>query len=180
MWPLPSDFSVKEKFSIFNPDNVAEFVKAPTKEVKNMVSDAVAWQVEKLVKKRIVKYSPVKTNLLVVISSDLTKPDLNMNEEYFLEIKENGENILEVEIIAETYFGARHALETMFQLAQFDPFTSNFIISSDVRITDKPFYPHRGVMLDTARNFIPVENIKTMIDSMSYSKPNVFHWHITD
>jgi len=181
LWPLPVQFSVAEKFIFFNPNTVVKDVKA-TKGVEDMVNYAFAWQVEKLVKKRSIDYARVKTqtHLKVVIDSDMTKPDVDMNEKYLLEISEGGENILVVDIVAETYFGARHALETMFQLVQFDSFTSSFLISSDVKITDEPFYPHRGVMLDTARNFIPVDKIKTMIDSMSYSKLNVFHWHITD
>ena len=53
-------------------------------------------------------------------------------------------------------------------------------------------------MLDTARNFIPIPDILEanlilekkitftidlflqLIDSLSYSKQNVFHWHLTD
>ena len=180
LWPLPETFLVEEKFSSFNPDNLAEVLIAPSKEVQDRISDALAWQIGKLVKKRNVKYSPVRTNILIGVTSALLKPDISMNEEYSLEIREGGKNTLEVEIKAETYFGARHGLETMFQLAQYDQFRQTFLISSGVKITDKPYYPHRGVMLDTARNFIPVDKIKTMIDSMSYSKLNVFHWHITD
>jgi len=179
LWPLPTIFSIEEKFRSFNPDNLVEDIKAPTK-VKYLVRDALAWQVEKLVKHRKVEYSPVETNIQIEIKSDLIKPNLYMNEEYSLVIKEGGKNNILVEIRAETYFGARHGLETMFQLAQYDKFTLNYLISSSVNIIDKPYYPHRGVMLDTARNFIPVHKIKTMIDSMSYSKLNVFHWHITD
>lgn len=180
LWPLPLEFSIEEKISIFNPYNVAELVTAPSNEVKDMVSDALAWQVEKLVKSKNAIYSPVKTDLSIRITADQTKPDLDTNEVYFLEIREDKENFLTIDIKAETYFGARHALETMFQLVQYDQLTSSFLISSSVKISDKPYYPHRGVMLDTARNFIPVDMIKTMIDSMSYSKLNVFHWHISD
>jgi len=179
LWPLPLMFNIDEKVSIFNPENLVEVVVAPTK-VKDLVSDALAWQVEKLVNKRKVEYSHVRTNLMIVIKSDVTKPNLEVDEEYSLEIRDGGKNNLEVEIRADTYFGARHGIETMFQLAQYDLFSRSFLISSSVKISDKPYYPHRGVMLDTARNFIPVDRIKTMIDSMSYSKLNVFHWHMTD
>lgn len=48
------------------------------------------------------------------------------------------------------------------------------------KIRDRPAYPHRGLMLDTARNFIPVPDILRTIDAMASSKLNVFHWHITD
>src|SRR6185437_10175810 len=49
-----------------------------------------------------------------------------------------------------------------------------------VSIEDAPRYAWRGVMLDTARHFYPVEFIKQQIDLMSYYKFDVFHWHLTD
>ena len=49
-----------------------------------------------------------------------------------------------------------------------------------VGIEDSPRYAWRGVMLDTARHFYPVDFIKRQIDLMSYYKFDVFHWHLTD
>ena len=36
------------------------------------------------------------------------------------------------------------------------------------------------VLLDSARHFEPVQTIKNVIDSLTYSKINVVHWHIVD
>jgi hexosaminidase len=49
-----------------------------------------------------------------------------------------------------------------------------------VSIEDAPRYAWRGMMLDTARHFYPVDFIKQQIDLMSYYKLDVFHWHLTD
>ena len=49
-----------------------------------------------------------------------------------------------------------------------------------VNIEDAPRHAWRGVMLDTARHFYPVDFIKRQIDLMSYYKFDVFHWHLTD
>lgn len=50
----------------------------------------------------------------------------------------------------------------------------------DALITDQPIYPYRGLLLDTARNYVTVEIIKNTLKAMAASKLNTFHWHITD
>ena len=65
-------------------------------------------------------------------------------------------------ITASNYYGARHALETLFQLVVWDEVGENFIMLDQAHIIDWPEFPHRGISVDTARNFIPVENIKTV------------------
>ncbi|KAI8080001.1 glycoside hydrolase superfamily [Halteromyces radiatus] len=49
-----------------------------------------------------------------------------------------------------------------------------------IHIQDAPTYPHRGLMLDTSRNYYSVNDILRTINAMSFNKLNVFHWHITD
>ncbi|SDD34563.1 family 20 glycosylhydrolase [Auraticoccus monumenti] len=49
-----------------------------------------------------------------------------------------------------------------------------------VSITDHPRYPHRGLMIDPARNFVEVDEVKTIIDDLVASKGNVLHIHLTD
>lgn len=49
-----------------------------------------------------------------------------------------------------------------------------------VSISDRPRFSYRGFMLDVARHFFTVEDVKRMLDVMSYYKMNRFHWHLTD
>ena len=49
-----------------------------------------------------------------------------------------------------------------------------------VSITDAPRFEYRGFMLDVSRHYFSTEQIKRMIDVMSYYKMNRFHWHLTD
>jgi len=47
-------------------------------------------------------------------------------------------------------------------------------------ICDEPAYPYRGFMIDCARHFFSVADLKTMIEAASRFKYNVFHWHLTE
>ena len=185
LWPLPSHYSVGEKVRVFSPSDTRRDIKAPSHQVEQLLVETVDWQIEKLVGVRKPRKNMEKivgsSMLTIEVNEDVIDLGLETSEHYTLQVmEEEGESGLHVIIRAETYFGARHGLETLFQLVQFDHMEDSYLISADVNIEDGPHYPHRGVMLDTARNFISVDMIKTLIDSMSYSKLNVFHWHITD
>lgn len=81
---------------------------------------------------------------------------------------------------ANNYFGGRHGLETLRQLIVFDAFSKNLVMPSTFEISDSPKYKYRGILLDTARNFVSVPVIMKTIEAMSANKLNTFHWHITD
>ncbi|WP_051323833.1 beta-N-acetylhexosaminidase [Candidatus Solirubrobacter pratensis] len=49
-----------------------------------------------------------------------------------------------------------------------------------VRIEDAPRFAHRGVMLDVARHFFGVADVKRFIDLAAGYKLNVLHLHLTD
>jgi hexosaminidase len=48
------------------------------------------------------------------------------------------------------------------------------------RIKDYPSYEMRGAMLDVARHFFEVEDVKRYIDLISFYKMNVLHLHLSD
>ncbi|MBN2774162.1 MAG: beta-N-acetylhexosaminidase [Prolixibacteraceae bacterium] len=47
-------------------------------------------------------------------------------------------------------------------------------------IKDKPYYEYRGAMLDVARHFFNVEEVKQFIDFLAMYKMNVLHLHLSD
>lgn len=49
-----------------------------------------------------------------------------------------------------------------------------------LHIDDAPRFGWRGFMLDSARHFQSVDEIKRLLDAMAQLKLDVFHWHLTD
>ncbi|MFD4374732.1 beta-N-acetylhexosaminidase [Streptomyces sp. NPDC058486] len=47
-------------------------------------------------------------------------------------------------------------------------------------VTDTPRFPYRGAMLDVARHFFTVEEVKAYIDRIALYKLNTLHLHLTD
>lgn len=47
-------------------------------------------------------------------------------------------------------------------------------------IRDYPVYSYRGSMLDVARHFFSVDEVKSLIDQLAYYKMNVLHLHLSD
>jgi hexosaminidase len=100
-----------------------------------------------------------------------------VDESYELSIDNNGD----VKITAVSSIGVVRALETFTQL--FYTYSSNtFYYTSlvPVSIQDEPVKTHRGIMLDTSRNYYSVAAILRTIDGCAASKLNVLHLHITD
>lgn len=52
----------------------------------------------------------------------------------------------------------------------YDNFKTCFIINNKVSIVDRPEFRHRGVLLDSARNFMPLDVIENVINGMSFNK----------
>jgi len=97
---------------------------------------------------------------------------LHEDESYILDV-----NNKRITISSATDVGALRALETLLQLVNFD---STGYYFRGVHIEDSPRFVWRGLMIDAARHFQPVNVIKRNLDAMASVKLNVFHWHLTD
>ncbi len=85
--------------------------------------------------------------------------------------------------------GAFYAVQTLRQLIPAECFSKRApdgagatvgVEIPAVRIDDAPTLAYRGLMLDVARHFFTVEEVKRTLDLMALHKLNVFHWHLTD
>lgn len=80
--------------------------------------------------------------------------------------------------------GAFRGIQTLRQLI---PETSNDTLAEypvwtipTGKIIDNPNFGYRGSMLDVARHFFDVEDVKKYIDLLAYYKYNVLHLHLSD
>lgn len=73
--------------------------------------------------------------------------------------------------------GLFYGVQTLGQLIGRD--AAGFAIPA-VRIEDAPRFAYRGVMLDVARHFLPVETVTAYIDRAAGLKFNALHLHLTD
>ncbi|MEP6806204.1 MAG: family 20 glycosylhydrolase, partial [Flavobacterium sp.] len=100
------------------------------------------------------------------------KIGLYEDESYHLDIKQN-----QITINATSDLGALHGLETLLQMLQNNS-TSFYFPNS--KVSDFPRFTWRGLMIDAARHFQPIDVIKRNIDGLAAMKMNVFHWHLVD
>ncbi|HCL83837.1 MAG TPA: beta-hexosaminidase [Chitinophagaceae bacterium] len=78
---------------------------------------------------------------------------------------------------ANTTIGALRGLETILQLLSLDEAGFYFPL---VTIQDAPRFVWRGLMIDVARHFIPMEVIKRNVEAMAAVRMNVLHLHLSD
>lgn len=101
-------------------------------------------------------------------------PDHRMDESYTLSLSSAHKSF----ISARTVWGALRGLETFSQLL-YSPDGVSWVVNETL-IYDEPRFPHRGLLIDSSRHFLPLESIMDTLDAMAYNKMNVLHWHIVD
>jgi len=73
--------------------------------------------------------------------------------------------------------GVLRGMETFLQMVDLD--AGGFGVTA-AEIADQPRFQWRGLMLDVARHWMPLDAVKRTLDGMAAVKLNVFHWHLSD
>lgn len=76
--------------------------------------------------------------------------------------------------------GLRHGLIALAQMIHAARKEPRFALPRRGQITDAPRFGWRGLHVDVARNFRPIEDIRRILDIMAWHRLNCFHWHLTD
>ncbi|WP_228852865.1 beta-N-acetylhexosaminidase [Aegicerativicinus sediminis] len=76
--------------------------------------------------------------------------------------------------------GVFYGIQSLQQLVQPKDSSNVGYYVPAVKIDDQPRFAYRGMHLDVARHFFPVEAVKKYIDLIALHKMNKFHWHLTE
>uniref|UniRef100_A0AAU8L1I2 Beta-hexosaminidase n=1 Tax=Sogatella furcifera TaxID=113103 RepID=A0AAU8L1I2_SOGFU len=189
LWPLPNGHvSIHDKIVPINPNNInIETMSAANREIDQKVGKMFL-ELRKSFMTRLITEATTRDARVEgyglnirLHAKDTTsaKPTLDMDESYHLKV-ETVDNRITAEILGPTYFGCRHALETLSQLVVYDDVSNSLVMPGRLEIRDRPVYKYRSFTMDTSRNFVPINALKRTIDGMASVKMNVFHWHMTD
>lgn len=87
-------------------------------------------------------------------------------------------------VSASDFNGFLYAIQTLKQLLPPAIYSkdagSETLTLQCMELRDKPRFRYRGMHLDVARHFFPVEEVKKYLDIMATFKLNRFHFHLTD
>jgi len=166
-----SAFSLNNSTVIYTSKDVSDFENIGnflSKKIKEKIDLDIAVNIEQ---------TKISGNNIYIKQLESTEP--NVNEAYQLYISRDS-----VVISAVTSEGAFRGVQTLRQLI---PEASNDTLAaykmwliSTGQIIDKPNFEYRGFMLDVARHFFSVEEVKKQIDILAYYKINILHLHLSD
>lgn len=105
----------------------------------------------------------------------LIDPTLKGDQHYRLEV--NSKRII---ISGATSQAVFYGVMTFHQLLTGDYCATARKEVSPILIDDEPRFAYRALMLDPARHFLPVDDVKFYIDQMARYKYNVLQLHLTD
>ena len=174
--PRPSHLAYREGRFLMRPTTVI-FADAETRGAAEYLADvlepATGWHL----KVRDLASADQKTDCVVLSIA----PGSSLGAEgYRLTVEPQ-----RVQVEAATLAGAFYACQTMRQLLPPAIFSPEQVEGIEwampcVRISDRPRFPWRGIVLDSARHVQPKEFIKRLIDLLALHKMNVFHWKLTE
>ncbi|KAL3275102.1 hypothetical protein HHI36_019873 [Cryptolaemus montrouzieri] len=184
LWPKPSQVKFTNRnLILINPLQISVHMKP--RNDNELSKNIILIFKQNLLKEyeNCENHKETKVMLRIDLLTNEKQLDWDTDESYFLKIKAFSDTNVDVNITAPNIFGARHALESFSQLMTPYPESdkaSCLALVKGIEIIDKPVYSHRGLLLDTSRNFLSIDTIKHHINAMSASKMNFLHWHITD
>ncbi|KAI0321327.1 N-acetylhexosaminidase [Amylostereum chailletii] len=198
LWPQPRQLSTGTTPLILSSDfSIVLSIAKPPQDLVDAVNRTMTFlhndRLERLIVGRSAADRPLLASALSLNSLDVAlgegatirsvmqetlRPLEERQEGYSLTVPaDSGRARLE----ANTTLGLVRGLTTFSQMWYFEEGEGRvYMVNAPVEVVDEPAFAYRGLMLDTCRNFFPVDDIKRFLDTMSWVKLNIFHWHVVD
>jgi hexosaminidase len=137
------------------------------------------------------QYLANELNKITGLTPELKTPNKTTDSGIYLSLSE-GENDLgdegykliidkeNISIEANNAAGCFNGIQTLLQTLPVKASQNEVLEIASGEIVDFPEYAFRGAMLDVARHFFGVEDVKRYIDFLAAYKMNVLHLHLSD
>lgn len=112
----------------------------------------------------------------IAIAVGVAEERLWLGTDYAYAISVNGS---EVQVSTRSPFGVAYGLETLSQFISRRG-DGAALQCETIDVVDEPAFAHRGLSIDAARRFYPVELIKQTLVGLEMTKQNVLHLHLSD
>ncbi|XP_030563037.1 chitooligosaccharidolytic beta-N-acetylglucosaminidase [Drosophila novamexicana] len=182
IWPMPTgECSLSHDRVHFDPWKVRFNVVAPNAVTTQFLRETNRLFVSNLLKE-CTRNCTLGNSKEVLVKATVNDSSLVLDwstDESYMMVVRTTDTASFVDIKATTVYGARFAFETLSNLVT-GSLSNGLLLVSAARVHDRPVYPHRGLLLDTARNFLPLRYLRSTLDAMAASKMNVLHWHVVD
>ncbi|MEX0289719.1 MAG: family 20 glycosylhydrolase [Flavobacteriaceae bacterium] len=177
---IPKPLKITATNSAFGLDQFTAIYTSPTETGFNEVAEFLSQKIQgKTGLKLPVNETEAGTIERIIYISKSDSTELEGPEAYQLYI--NRDSVI---LNASSSEGAFRGIQTLRQII---PEISNDTLAEHPiwpipsgMINDNPNFEYRGSMLDVARHFFSVEDVKKYIDLLAYYKINVLHLHLTD
>ncbi len=144
--------------------------KKLTVSVKNELEEKVFAAIEIFFKSTGITFVPVKDKADITLEVNEALSD--KLERYSVLTDKNG-----IKLSFADFLGGRNALATLYQLIRCE---GDEVYVLEAEIDDWADNKMRGVLLDPARRFIPIKDLKNTFVRMALGKMNVAHLHLMD
>ncbi len=158
-----------------------EYLEYTAHEFSNYIKETTSLKIATIVDGDTTRLNRIY--LIVDSNLQLLQNDISSNlekEQYSLSINKD-----RVVLLASSPTGIYRGVQTLKQLLPLDGMTSSewegtIWALPGCEIIDAPKYEYRGAMLDVARHFFSVEDVKRYTDVLSLYKINKLHLHLSD
>ena len=115
------------------------------------------------------------TALEVTLASTDDALQLGVDEAYTLRVPAPAAGSANATLACATAYGCLRGFETFVQLV-----VRRAVAAAPLVVDDAPRFAHRGVLVDTARHFLPLATLRAVVEGMAADKLNTLHLHLTD